>query len=69
MADIQEVAFGLSMLEPIRSIGVPELINRPPRRDWRDWFIMATVSSGVSYGLYIFAKVLDGCSTISLSLG
>ncbi|KAI9870391.1 MAG: peroxisomal membrane protein pex14 [Pleopsidium flavum] len=30
----------------------PEL----PRRDWRDWFIMATVMGGVSYGLYFIAK-------------
>lgn len=30
----------------------PEL----PRRDWRDWFIMATVVGGVSYGLYAVAK-------------
>jgi peroxin-14 len=29
----------------------------PPRRDWRDWFIMATVVSGVSYGLYSLGKV------------
>lgn len=28
-----------------------------PRRDWRDWFIMATVVSGVSYGLYSLGKV------------
>ncbi|KAH6647696.1 peroxisomal membrane anchor protein conserved region-domain-containing protein [Truncatella angustata] len=28
----------------------------PPRRDWRDWFIMATVASGVSYGLYTITK-------------
>ncbi|KAL6404657.1 uncharacterized protein AUP68_11482 [Ilyonectria robusta] len=28
----------------------------PPRRDWRDWFIMATVVSGVSYGLYSLGK-------------
>lgn len=28
-----------------------------PRRDWRDWFIMATVMGGVSYGLYTVAKV------------
>ncbi|KAK4234407.1 peroxisomal membrane anchor protein conserved region-domain-containing protein [Achaetomium macrosporum] len=27
-----------------------------PRRDWRDWFIMATVVSGVSYGLYTLGK-------------
>ncbi|KAL2161988.1 hypothetical protein VTH06DRAFT_7773 [Thermothelomyces fergusii] len=27
-----------------------------PRRDWRDWFIMATVVSGVSYGLYNLGK-------------
>ena len=29
----------------------------PPRRDWRDWFIMATVVSGVGYGLYSLGKV------------
>jgi peroxin-14 len=28
-----------------------------PRRDWRDWFIMATVVSGVSYGIYSLGKV------------
>ncbi|KAF7544983.1 hypothetical protein G7046_g9662 [Stylonectria norvegica] len=28
----------------------------PPRRDWRDWFIMATVVSGVGYGLYSLGK-------------
>ncbi|KAH8598974.1 peroxisomal membrane anchor protein-like protein [Bisporella sp. PMI_857] len=27
-----------------------------PKRDWRDWFIMATVMGGVSYGLYTVAK-------------
>ncbi|OIW25290.1 hypothetical protein CONLIGDRAFT_87427 [Coniochaeta ligniaria NRRL 30616] len=27
-----------------------------PRRDWRDWFIMATVVSGLSYGLYSLGK-------------
>ncbi|KAL2015448.1 hypothetical protein VTK56DRAFT_5410 [Thermocarpiscus australiensis] len=27
-----------------------------PRRDWRDWFIMATVVSGMSYGLYELGK-------------
>jgi peroxin-14 len=32
-------------------------ILRLPRRDWRDWFIMATVMSGVSFGLYVTAKV------------
>ena len=30
---------------------------QPPGRDWRDWFIMAVVSSGVTYGLYVLAKV------------
>ncbi|GJC81303.1 peroxisomal membrane protein PER10 [Colletotrichum liriopes] len=29
----------------------------PPKRDWRDWFIMATVVGGVSYGAYTLAKV------------
>lgn len=28
-----------------------------PRRDWRDWFIMATVVGGVGYGLYTLGKV------------
>ncbi|KAF2226263.1 peroxisomal membrane anchor protein conserved region-domain-containing protein [Elsinoe ampelina] len=27
-----------------------------PRRDWRDWFIMATVVGGVGYGAYVLAK-------------
>ncbi|KAI9882674.1 MAG: hypothetical protein M1823_005579 [Watsoniomyces obsoletus] len=30
----------------------PEL----PTRDWRDWFIMATITSGLGYGLYALAK-------------
>lgn len=29
----------------------------PPRRDWRDYFIMATVMGGVGYGMYFVAKV------------
>ncbi|KAF4595788.1 peroxisomal membrane anchor protein (Pex14) [Ophiocordyceps camponoti-floridani] len=29
---------------------------RAPARDWRDWFIMATVVSGVGYGLYALGK-------------
>ncbi|KAI0011511.1 peroxisomal membrane anchor protein conserved region-domain-containing protein [Xylariaceae sp. FL0662B] len=28
----------------------------PPKRDWRDWFIMATVVGGVGYGLYFMTK-------------
>ncbi|OQD76135.1 hypothetical protein PENDEC_c005G00675 [Penicillium decumbens] len=28
----------------------------PPKRDWRDWFIMATVVGGVGYGMYFIAK-------------
>jgi len=27
-----------------------------PKRDWRDWFIMATVMGGVGYGIYFTAK-------------
>ena len=30
---------------------------QPPRRDWRDWFIMATVVTGVGYSLYSLGKV------------
>ncbi|EPS37609.1 hypothetical protein H072_8695 [Dactylellina haptotyla CBS 200.50] len=30
--------------------------QEPPGRDWRDWFVMATVSGGVGYGLYQLAK-------------
>lgn len=29
---------------------------RPPKRDWRDYFIMATVMGGIGYGLYFTAK-------------
>jgi peroxin-14 len=32
----------------------------PPKRDWRDWFIMATVVGGVGYGLYFISKVRTG---------
>lgn len=35
-----------------------------PRRDWRDWFIMATIMGGVSYGLYTVAKVRKGLHSI-----
>ncbi|KAK5084565.1 peroxisomal membrane protein pex14 [Lithohypha guttulata] len=28
----------------------------PPKRDWRDYFIMATVVGGASYGLYVIAQ-------------
>lgn len=31
-------------------------IFRVPGRDWRDWFVMATVTGGVGYGLYFLAK-------------
>ncbi|KAJ8061346.1 hypothetical protein OCU04_010408 [Sclerotinia nivalis] len=27
-----------------------------PKRDWRDWFIMATVTGGIGYGAYFLAK-------------
>jgi peroxin-14 len=30
-----------------------------PKRDWRDWFIMATVMGGVGYGLYFVTKVCN----------
>lgn len=28
-----------------------------PKRDWRDWFIMATMVGGLGYGLYTVTKV------------
>ncbi|KAK3381364.1 peroxisomal membrane anchor protein conserved region-domain-containing protein [Podospora didyma] len=34
----------------------PQPPQEPPRRDWRDWFIMATVVGGVSYGLFNLGK-------------
>ncbi|KAL6718940.1 peroxisomal membrane protein pex14 [Lecanora helva] len=34
----------------------PQAPTEPPRRDWRDWFIMATVTTSMSYGLYTLAK-------------
>ena len=39
---------------------------RLPRRDWRDWFVMATVTGGVSYGLYTVAKVTTASCSITL---
>ncbi|KAF3917863.1 hypothetical protein ABW20_dc0106914 [Dactylellina cionopaga] len=30
--------------------------QEPPGRDWRDWFVMATVSGSVGYGLYQLAR-------------
>jgi len=39
-----------------------------PGRDWRDWFIMAVVTSGVSYGLYTLAKVRVPLPTTATSL-
>jgi hypothetical protein len=39
---------------------VTNRVARPPKRDWRDWFIMATVMGGVGYGLYFVTKVCGG---------
>ena len=33
----------------------PQAPPEPPRRDWRDWFIMATVVGGAGYGLWMLA--------------
>jgi peroxin-14 len=33
----------------------PQPPPEPPRRDWRDWFIMATVVGGAGYGLWMLA--------------
>lgn len=33
-----------------------QMPQQVPRRDWRDWFIMATVVSGLGYGLYSLGK-------------
>lgn len=30
--------------------------NDQPTRDWRDWFVMATITGGVGYGLFHLAK-------------
>jgi len=46
-------AFPSSLMMHIRSRKVR---HRIPGRDWRDWFIMATVSGGVGYGLYYLTK-------------
>lgn len=40
---------------------------QPPRRDWRDYFIMGTVMSGVGYGLYFIAKVCCLVNRIGMS--
>ncbi|OBT52341.1 hypothetical protein VE04_06047 [Pseudogymnoascus sp. 24MN13] len=44
--------YGGGYQQPWQPQAPPEL----PKRDWRDWFIMATVAGGVSYGLYTVAK-------------
>lgn len=46
--------YGGGYQQPWQPQAPPEL----PKRDWRDWFIMATVAGGVSYGLYTVAKVI-----------
>lgn len=40
-----------------------------PRRDWRDWFIMATVVGGVGYGLYSMTKVRTAVRILISSTG
>lgn len=37
----------------------PAAVQPPPvpERDWRDWFIMAVVSTGFSYAVYSLGKV------------
>ncbi|GMF82753.1 unnamed protein product [[Candida] boidinii] len=45
--------------QPVRPPPVPEYYyNAPPipERDWKDYFIMATATAGVSYGLYQIVK-------------
>ncbi len=49
---------------PPQPYGWQPSASEPLRRDWRDWFIMATVMGGVSYGLYSLTKV----NTVRLSI-
>jgi hypothetical protein len=53
VARLQQPAYGGYQQYPWPQPPPPEL----PKRDWRDWFIMATVMGGVGYGLYFVAKV------------
>jgi len=48
----QQQQYGYQQQQPYWAQPPPE----PPRRDWRDYFIMATVMGGVGYGLYWTAK-------------
>lgn len=48
----QHQQYGYQQQQPYWTQPPPE----PPRRDWRDYFIMATVMGGVGYGLYWTAK-------------
>jgi hypothetical protein len=41
------------------------VLDSLPKRDWRDWFIMATVMGGVGYGFYLVAKVRS-CDVLHL---
>ncbi|EPS29760.1 hypothetical protein POX_b03218 [Penicillium oxalicum] len=56
----QQVAYRPSS-QPPQGYGYPaynqwQAPPEPPKRDWRDWFIMATVMGGVGYGLYFVGK-------------
>lgn len=48
----QQQQYGYPQQQPYWAQPPPE----PPRRDWRDYFIMATVMGGLGYGLYWTAK-------------
>ncbi|KAK9370054.1 peroxisomal membrane anchor protein conserved region-domain-containing protein [Lipomyces kononenkoae] len=44
---------------PPRPAYYPGQVLQPPplpQRDWKDYFVMATASVGISYGLYVLAK-------------
>ncbi|KAJ5808201.1 hypothetical protein N7474_009470 [Penicillium riverlandense] len=56
----QQVAYRPSS-QPPQGYGYPPYGQwqpppEPPKRDWRDWFIMATVMGGVGYGMYFVAN-------------
>ncbi|RPA83696.1 hypothetical protein BJ508DRAFT_413357 [Ascobolus immersus RN42] len=49
-------AYGASPAYYPNAAARPGALETQQQRDWRDWFIMGTVTAGVSYGLYTLAK-------------
>lgn len=55
-----QISFQSSSPQPPSRTGLYYTQPPPlPKRDWKTYFVMATTSVGVSYGLYLLAKVFS----------